>query len=388
MILSNTKTPLSIHNKDNFIFECDNCGSSYKRRWDSHIKSSNKNKKDLCKRCANKNSFSNDNITNDDIKSLTIQCKKCLNNFKVPLHEKNKIYCSEKCQINDIKREKNLNISNCLICRKEFEHYGSRIVCSRDCLSKYMSEQRINENNPSWIKNKKKSICPKCNNDFEYTGVNLHKGQKKVFCSLACSRGYGNNKKFIENKKKSYKYPRVFNKKLKIKIRDNNKCQLCGSEENLEVHHIDYIKKNCDENNLITLCRKCHNITHDNRGFWTQVFIGLKSNSKIVRKGWGLEIHIVNHNDYCLKYLIFFKGKKFSWHMHPIKKELWLCTWGEFECIINTDNYKDYFKIKVGDKVEILPKVEHQVRALKNSIILEVSSRDYLEDSIRIEKGD
>ena len=43
---------------------------------------------------------------------------------------------------------------------------------------------------------------------------------------------------------------------------------------------------------------------------------------------------------------------------------------------------------KEGDKVEIKPGVEHQLRALTNSIITEVSTTDYPEDSIRIEKGD
>lgn len=55
-----------------------------------------------------------------------------------------------------------------------------------------------------------------------------------------------------------------FNKKLKntIKERDNYECQdlNCeGKSKKLNIHHIDYNKKNCHPDNLITLCNSCHN---------------------------------------------------------------------------------------------------------------------------------
>ncbi len=54
-----------------------------------------------------------------------------------------------------------------------------------------------------------------------------------------------------------------------IRERDNQQCQLCGivQEEinyKLHVHHIDYDKKNCSPDNLITLCRPCHGKTNVN----------------------------------------------------------------------------------------------------------------------------
>ena len=36
------------------------------------------------------------------------------------------------------------------------------------------------------------------------------------------------------------------------------------------VHHIDYDKKNCVSNNLITLCIPCHMKTNYNRSYWQQ----------------------------------------------------------------------------------------------------------------------
>jgi mannose-6-phosphate isomerase-like protein (cupin superfamily) len=324
---------------------------------------------------------------------LTLTCKKCQNEFHVPTWEKDRLYCSKKCQLDAVRKTGDTKTtSNCKICGNEFKHYGERIVCSRECLSKYMSQQRLNENNPVWIDNKEKKICVRCGNEFEYTRRNLHKGQERVFCSLDCSRNNGNNKEFNNNNGNDYKYPREFNGNLKNKIkeRDGKCCQLCGSEYKLEIHHIDYNKSNNTDDNLITVCKKCHNITNFNRHFWIQVFTGLNSNSKIIKKGWGLEIHLVNNDKYCLKYLVFFKGKKFSWHKHKIKQELWFCMWGKFECILNTNDgeFFDYFIFKYGDKIEIKPELEHQLMALSNSIIVEVSTTDYPEDSIRIEKGD
>jgi len=46
--------------------------------------------------------------------------------------------------------------------------------------------------------------------------------------------------------------------KAKVKDRDSYQCVICGSTENLEVHHINGIKKDNHLENLVTLCRKCH----------------------------------------------------------------------------------------------------------------------------------
>lgn len=68
-------------------------------------------------------------------------------------------------------------------------------------------------------------------------------------------------------------YPKeFFSIRDKIKERDGHQCQLCGVGEGILVHHIDYDKKNCGEENLITLCRKCHcKLNYDNV-FWKYYF--------------------------------------------------------------------------------------------------------------------
>jgi len=46
--------------------------------------------------------------------------------------------------------------------------------------------------------------------------------------------------------------------------RDSWRCQFCGSMTNLEVHHQRFRSHSGtdDENNLITLCNRCHSSVH------------------------------------------------------------------------------------------------------------------------------
>lgn len=69
-----------------------------------------------------------------------------------------------------------------------------------------------------------------------------------------------------------FKYPVEFFKiRNKILKRDNYICQLC-SEYGNEVHHIDYDKKNNEEENLCCLCHKCNMKVNKNRKYWKKYF--------------------------------------------------------------------------------------------------------------------
>lgn len=65
------------------------------------------------------------------------------------------------------------------------------------------------------------------------------------------------------------KHPMWKKKRLKILDRDNYKCQLCGSEHNLCIHHTKYVTgmKAWEYPNslLVTLCKDCHEKVHANR---------------------------------------------------------------------------------------------------------------------------
>jgi hypothetical protein len=74
-------------------------------------------------------------------------------------------------------------------------------------------------------------------------------------------------------------YGKEFDSALKeqVRFKDGYKCQECGCTQlenirQLDVHHIDYDKKNNNINNLIALCRKCHMHTNFNRGDWQEHF--------------------------------------------------------------------------------------------------------------------
>lgn len=78
-------------------------------------------------------------------------------------------------------------------------------------------------------------------------------------------------------------YSSAFNQSLKNKIRqrDSYICQKCGRLENeeveelnvrLSIHHIDYDKMNCNENNLITLCMRCNTKVNFGREIWINFF--------------------------------------------------------------------------------------------------------------------
>lgn len=73
------------------------------------------------------------------------------------------------------------------------------------------------------------------------------------------------------------------NKKEQIKQRDNYRCQECFRHQDklrtktnkpykLMIHHIDYNKRNNQNNNLISLCRNCHSQTNFKREDWTNYF--------------------------------------------------------------------------------------------------------------------
>jgi 5-methylcytosine-specific restriction endonuclease McrA len=74
-------------------------------------------------------------------------------------------------------------------------------------------------------------------------------------------------------------YPKEFDRQFKdlIRKRDNYKCFLCNKKQEeqksfLNVHHIDYDKKNLNPKNLISLCRSCHSKTNTNRKWWIEFF--------------------------------------------------------------------------------------------------------------------
>lgn len=61
-----------------------------------------------------------------------------------------------------------------------------------------------------------------------------------------------------------------------IRERDFYTCQVCKEPQGdkaLSIHHIDYIKTNCNPDNLISLCTSCHIKTNHKREYWKEYFL-------------------------------------------------------------------------------------------------------------------
>jgi mannose-6-phosphate isomerase-like protein (cupin superfamily) len=120
------------------------------------------------------------------------------------------------------------------------------------------------------------------------------------------------------------------------------------------------------------------------------VFNAIECRECNIPKGWGSEIIFENNELYCGKLLNFKKGAKFSMHYHLIKDETWFVKEGEFIYrYINTNN-ADVIQInlKEGDTVRQLPGQPHQLEALTDGVIFEVSTQHFDDDSYRVIKGD
>ena len=109
-----------------------------------------------------------------------------------------------------------------------------------------------------------------------------------------------------------------------------------------------------------------------------------------VPKAWGEEIILHNDEKYCGKLLRFRKGGKFSMHFHSLKTETWYVNKGELLLTyINTETANRVnFKIIEGDIIHVEQNTPHQLEAIKESEIFEISTQDFNYDSFRIEKGD
>ena len=106
---------------------------------------------------------------------------------------------------------------------------------------------------------------------------------KKICCNskgrcLDCKSKGKNNPNWLGGKSFE-EYGAEFDNALKeqIRFRDNYKCQICGCPQiengkQLDIHHKDYVKKNNDPENLISLCKHCHMKTNGDRKEWTKYF--------------------------------------------------------------------------------------------------------------------
>ncbi len=240
------------------------------------------------------------------------QCDFCNNEIYVPkwkLENRKNHFCSKECHYNFTKgqereplsEETKIKIGNSQ--RGKIASDETRKKLSEACKGRDFSYLHTKENIAKRVNIQKERGCFKGENNPNYKGgiskvtfnceecgeltigdAYNYQNSKHHFCSTSCSREFY-KENFIGENNPNWRggitfgeYGIEFNKKLKllIKERDNFTCQLCEIDEcecvqNLQIHHIDYDKQNNKEENLVTLCSKCHGQTNFNRDDWTNM---------------------------------------------------------------------------------------------------------------------
>ena len=106
-------------------------------------------------------------------------------------------------------------------------------------------------------------------------------------------------------------------------------------------------------------------------------------------KAWGHELWIINNELYCGKLLVFKANKQFSMHYHLIKDETWYVNEGQFLyrwIDTETAEIKEQH-LYVGDVVRQRVGQPHQLIALTDGVVFEVSTQHFNADSYRVKPG-
>lgn len=237
---------------------------------------------------------------------VTRICEQCEKQYKVAKWKAENTptrFCSRKCQARWNSENKRGDKASgwrggkvkkvCPVCGKIFkvvsaeEH--SRKCCSHKCMGKWRSQHYRGENSPTWKGGPEKRICEQCGKTFKIAKSALRRKGHGRFCSRVCHDTWqtGENAPGWRGGKSFEPYGHRFNRILKERIREQQgrKCALCSKRQRLKklnVHHIDYNKKNNSPDNLIALCTSCHGSTNSRRDYW------IAELSNLVRDKYGV----------------------------------------------------------------------------------------------------
>lgn len=195
------------------------------------------------------------------LKTTVIECYRCgkkAERRKTVVENNDKTFCSKECKY-DTKTK-----INCNECGQEFKVYKNksqnRSHCSQECRNESYRNGRF-------------FTCEVCEEEVYRPNSQAESFDKK-FCSHKCQTKYYSGEKHYRYKedKKEYTYSGGWtNAREKRLEKDNHKCQECGKQDNLHIHHIkpyisfeDKFKAN-RQDNLITLCCTCH-MKHEKGG--------------------------------------------------------------------------------------------------------------------------
>jgi len=205
--------------------------------------------------------------------------KKCINCgkelSKTSQKRKNSKYC-KKCYLQFMKKEHHPNwkggikriIRKCKICKKILE-LSAFYANTKRCQKCYLKTIK-GKNHPNYKKGTNQ--CIDCNKDLK-----KYDHLRCWDCYCIWAKNPKNNPAYIDGNS-HLPYPSEWHQIRKIiRQRDNFRCAICNKNSK-DVHHIDYNKLNCKEDNLITLCHRCHLRTNTNRDYWYAYFTYIMEN--------------------------------------------------------------------------------------------------------------
>jgi len=215
-----------------------------------------------------------------------VTCEICGKIFTVfPSTHKLRRFCSRRCFLDYHGSRRITKI--CPICGKKFIQRPSEAkkykTCSVECGHEFFSKTYRGEAHYAWEGKRREALCAVCGNQF--MSIKDPRTGWSRFCSRTC-KGKAHSK-LVEGANNGRwtgglshePYPIEFNNRLRktIRERDGDQCQLCSINESpidrqLDVHHIDYNKRNLSLANLISLCRSCNSRVNHNREWWTAHF--------------------------------------------------------------------------------------------------------------------
>jgi hypothetical protein len=169
----------------------------------------------------------------------------------------------------------------CIVCKINEITYHTWLLGNKTCLHCC----KIGDNNPNYKNGDtlKKYYCKECGKEISLNNALDGLGRCPSCSKVGDKNGNWNNGSSFEP------YSIEFTEELReqIRKRDNYICQNCSMTEEehlivvgkvLSIHHIDYNKKNCEEDNLITICLSCNSRANFNKEHWQEFYTKLLIN--------------------------------------------------------------------------------------------------------------
>lgn len=162
------------------------------------------------------------------------------------------------------------------------------------CNTSHAMRVRTGAKHPKWKGGDEILNCAECKIEFSRHPANTKERTQNVFCSTQCHDEW-RQKNYFGDKCSNWQGGKSFEEycsewqdseyKADIRKRDkgmclNLECPEFSSPhywmpEKINIHHVNYNKKDCRPKNLISLCHRCNPRANFNRGKWQQYFQAL-----------------------------------------------------------------------------------------------------------------